>query len=168
MTQASSSTSGWDWSADRPAWHETGSSRWFRPFVASAPWITVGILLLMLYMAGNALTAASGVLFDLPEGEAGEGARTSLVALVMPTKRETLVFFDDARYVFGDSLSRSVFSSQLAELAAKRGEKTMLVLADRRTDAGVLMALASDARRAGIARILFAEKNTSQQQNEDE
>ena len=37
-----------------------------------------------------------------------------------------------------------------------------------RTDAGVLMALASDARRAGIARILFAEKNTSQQQNEDE
>lgn len=153
------SSSSWGWSTGRTSWAAGCGEHWFRPFVASAPWITLGVLILMLFIGGNALTAANGVLFELPEGDADQGARTSLVALVMPTKRETLVFFDDARFVFGDSLSRSTLVSQLTERAAKLGETTLLVLADRRTDAGVLMALATDARRAGMKRILFAEKN---------
>lgn len=161
------SSSSWGWSIGRTSWTSSGD-HWFRPFVASAPWITLGVLILMLFIAGNALTAANGVVFELPEGDADQGARTSLVALVMPTKRETLVFFDDARFVFGDSLSRSTLLTQLTERAAKLGESTLLVLADRRTDAGVLMALASDARRAGIKKILFAEKNAGGIQGGDE
>ncbi len=151
--------SSWGWSSPRMAWTERGSERWFHPFVVATPWISLGVLVLMLYFAGNALTAQSGVLFDLPQGDADEGVRTSLVALVMPTKRETLVFFDDARYVFGDPASRDAFRRELSERAAKLSESTLLVLADRRTNAEILMALASDAKSAGMKRILFAEKS---------
>ena len=133
---------------------------WLRPFVAAAPYVTVGLLLLMLYMVGGTLTAEKGLLFDLPEGEAGEGAQTDLVALVMPLRRETVVFFDDSRYVLGDAASLRSFGEQLEDRIAGRESKALLVLADRRVTGGELMALASVARQSGAARILFAAKRT--------
>ena len=133
---------------------------WLRPFVAAAPYVTVGLLLLMLHMVGGTLTAEKGLLFDLPEGEAGEGAQTDLVALVMPLRRETVVFFDDSRYVLGDATSLRSFGEQLADRIAGRESKALLVLADRRVPGGELMELAAVARQSGAARILLAVKRT--------
>lgn len=149
----------WGWLTDRdrsPGAHALG---WLRPLSAAVPWVTVLLLLQMLVLVGGTFTSAKGVLFDLPEGELAEGAGTKLVALVMPMPHETLVFFDDARYTLGDEVSSEAFVAQLAERAAKLGEKTVLVLADRRVAGGELMKLAGIIRRGGIERVLFAEKS---------
>lgn len=152
----------WGWSGSRSA---KGIDRlaWLRPFSAAVPWITVGVLLLMFHLIGGTFTSAEGVLFDLPASGQTDGAQTQLVALVMPmarehSLRETLVFFDDARYVLGDSASEIALGAQLAERSAKTGDRTLLLLADRRVAGGELMRLAALARGRGIERILFAER----------
>ncbi len=136
---------------------------WMRPFSVAVPWITVGVLLLMFQLIGNTLTSAEGVLFDLPEAGLSEGAETKLVALVMPmmsegVRRETLVFFNDARFLLGDESSEQVLAAELAARHAKTGDDVLLVLADRRIPGGELMHLATLAKQSGIARILFAER----------
>ncbi len=141
---------------------------WMRPFSAAVPWITVGILLLMFQLIGDTLHSAEGVLFDLPAAGLNEGAETKLIALVMPmtregTRRETLVFFDDARFVLGEDASEAVFSSELAERVAKTGETVLLVFADRRVPGGELMRLATLVKKSGINRILFAERKEREQ-----
>ena len=156
--------SGWGWSL-RPG---NDSSRrgvgveWLRPTVAAAPWITIGVLLLMMYFASGTMIASEGVLFDLPEADFTDGESTSLVALALPMQRQTLLFFDDARFVLDDAHSMDAFSAQLAEQAEKRREKTLLILADRRILTGELMNLAMRAKKSGIERILFAERHNEE------
>ena len=150
----------WRWRPERTMGIWRHGAGWLRPFVAAAPYVTVGLLLLMLYMVGGTLTAEKGLLFDLPEGEAGEGAQTDLVALVMPLRRETVVFFDDSRYVLGDATSLRSFGEQLADRIAGRESMALLVLADRRVSGGEIMELAAVARQSGAARVLLAVKRT--------
>ena len=150
--------SSWGWNTDRSGMRRPAGLPWLRPFSSAVPWITVGLLLLMLYMISGTYTSARGILFDLP-GAVGEtdGEKGRLVALVMPVPQATLVFFDDARFVLGDDASLAEFGKQLEE-RARTGEKVLLVLADRRVAGGDLMKLASVARRGGIERVLFAER----------
>ena len=154
------SASGWGWrrASDSGMW-KYGPS-WLRPLVVSNPWITVGVALLMMHLLSGTLTAAEGVLFDLPDSGLSEGDVTSLVALVTPMKQETLVFFDDARYSLDDGGSSAAFAEQLADHAAKSDRKTLLVLADRRTTSADLMKIAALARMNGIRRILFANRRS--------
>jgi len=129
-----------------------------RPFIAAAPWVTVLLLLLLFHLVGGTLTTARGALFDLPDTAVAEGETTGLVALVMPIEHETLVFFDDARYLLSDEQSSDTLAAHLAERMAKTARKTLLVLADRRVAGGQLMRVADFAKRAGATKILFAEK----------
>lgn len=151
----------WGWSAERAARGRFGGLQWLHPLAAAVPWITVGLLMMMMYVVGGALTAREGVLFDLPDSDFGDGVDTGLVALVMPMPKEThktLVFFDDARFTVGDDVSLAAFAEQLAARAAKTEDRSLLVLADRRVSGGDLMKFAAVARKSGIERILFAEK----------
>ncbi len=153
----------WNWSVNRER-KPSALGAWLSPFASAVPWITIGLLILMFHLIGGTLTTAEGLLFDLPAAaESTEGAETKLVALVMPSTREshrpeTLIFFDDARYLLGDEPSEGVFTTQLAERAAKTKERTLLVLADRRVPGGELMRLGELAKKSGMTRILFAER----------
>ncbi len=152
-------TSGWGWSARGKGGAPGGNDiAWLRPLVAAAPWITLVVLLVMMFLLGGSLAIREGVLFELPDSGVGEGESTSLVALMLPMSRETLVFFDDARFVLGDAQSMSVFRDQLSERAAKLNERTLLVLADRRIPAGEIMKFAAIAKAGGVGQILFAER----------
>ncbi len=135
-----------------------------RPFVAAAPWLAVMLLLVMFHLLDGELVAAKGVLFDLPDPGVTEGEASGLVALVLPMHHETLVFFDDARYMLSDGASAAAFSRHLAERAARTDRKTMLVLAARRVAGGELMKMASIARRSGVGRVLFAEKREGERE----
>ena len=146
----------WGWNAKRAKQEAQVGVAWLRPLVAAVPWITVGVLLLMFYLIAGTFTSARGVLFDLPSAGMDEGVRTKLVALVMPKPNETLVFFDDARFLLGDPVSVSAFGALLSERAAKTGERSLLVLA------GELMKLAGLAKSSGIERILFAERRETE------
>ena len=74
----------WGWTPERTAGIWRHGASWLRPFAAAAPYLTVLLLLLMLYVVGGTLASARGVLFDLPEAGLGEGEATELVALVIP------------------------------------------------------------------------------------
>lgn len=157
----------WGWSAERAARGRFGGLQWLHPFAAAVPWITVGLLMMMMHVVGGATTSREGVLFDLPDAGFADGVDTKLVALVIPMPKEprkTLVFFDDARFTIGDDVSLAAFAGQLAERTAKTDNRTLLVLADRRVSGGDLMKFAAVARKSGVERILFAEKRAEAQE----
>ena len=158
-------TSEWGWSARLAGGvSRTNDIAWLRPLVAAAPWLTLAVLLVMMFLLGGTLAIREGVLFELPDAGVGEGESTSLVALMLPMSRETLVFFDDARFVLGDTQSMGVFRDQLSERAAKLKERTLLVLADRRIQAGEIMKFAAIAKSGGVGRILFAERRSKEEE----
>lgn len=149
---------GWGWAPERNVGIWRHGAGWLHPIVAAAPWLTIALLLLMFFLIGGTLTAAKGVLFDLPERGLQDGEPTRMVALVMPTRTDTLVFFDDARYLLGDSATTARLERDIADRAAQTGASTLLALADRRVSSGDLMKFATLVRQAGVQRILFAEK----------
>lgn len=151
--------SAWGWRPQRTMGIWRHGAGLMRPFVASAPWLTVIVAVMMLYFTANTLTIAKGVVFELPDAGLSEGESTDLVALVMTRSHETLVFFNDARYVFEDAASVQTLEEHLREQIDRRKRKSLLVLADRRVSGGVLMSLAATAKKSGAERILFAEKH---------
>ena len=148
----------WGWTPERSPGIWRHGAAWLRPIVAAAPYLTVGLLLLLLRVVSGTLTAAEGTLFDLPAAVSTDAVGEAPVALMMPMPRGTLVFFDDTRYLMGEEASMRALGEQLAERFARRAERTLLVLADRRVAGGELMRLAALAKANGVARVLFAEK----------
>jgi len=152
---------GWGWRPEgrRGAWRF--APYWLKPAAMAVPWLSAGLLLLMLHMIGGTMTSAEGVAFDLPVSALADGEPTPLVALVMPMPNagETYVFFDDARYSLGNDMSVAALGEHLAERSLKSGNSTLLVLADRGVDCSQLVSLASIVRRSGIERMLFANRN---------
>lgn len=151
--------SAWGWSPARKVGIWRYGAGWLKPFVASAPFLTVALLALLFHIVGGKMTLAKGVLFDLPEGALTDGETTDVVALVMPMRHDTAVFFDDTRYLLGDAVSLRALGEHLAERVLKSERKSLLLLADRRVAGGDLMSLADLARKNGVRRILFAEKH---------
>ena len=149
----------WGWTPERSLGIWRHGAGWLRPFAAVVPWFTLLLLLVMLHFVSGTLTAAKGTLFDLPEAGLAEGEATGLVALAVPHAHETLVFFDDSRYVLDDAPSMRLFCEHLSERVAKSESKALLVLADRRIHGGDLMSLAAAAKKGGAARVMFAQKN---------
>lgn len=153
----------WGWRPERTKGIWRHGAGWIRPIVAAAPYLTVGLLVLMFHLIGGTLTSAKGVLFDLPEGgRPADGELTDLVALVMPLRHDTVVFFDDARYFLTDAASLKSLGEHLAERFSRSEKKTLLVLADRRIVGGDLLQLVAVARQNGASRILFAEKGAAE------
>ena len=150
--------SSWKWTTARDEGIWRHGAPWVRPLFAAVPWITLLVLCMNLWMVGGTLTASKGVLFDLPAAGLGDGEATGMVALVMPVGRETMVFFDDSRFMLGDAASAQAFAEQLGERLSRTDRKSLLVLADRRTSGGDLMEFAAIARKSGVERVLFAEK----------
>jgi len=149
----------WGWCPERTQGIWRHGPLWFRQLAALSPWATALVCMMLMYVVGDSLTAARGVLFDLPDASPDEGEATSLVALVMPLKNETTVFFDDARYTIGDGTSAAVFGENLASRIARSPQKTLLVLADRRIPGGDLAQIAAIARSSGVEKLLLANKH---------
>lgn len=148
----------WGWSPERSLGIWRHGAAWLRPVAAAVPYLTVGLLLLLLRLVSGTLAASEGALFDLPDAPPTDAVGEAPVALMMPMPRETIVFFDDTRYLTGDEASMRALGEQLADRFARSRRKELLVLADRRVAGGELMRLAALAKANGVARVLFAEK----------
>lgn len=148
----------WGWRPERTQGIWRHGASWFRPFAAAAPWLTVLVLLAMFGLIGGTLTAARGLLFDLPAGEPKEAASTRLVALVTPTAHDTMVMVDGTRYLLGEAVSVDSLSRDLAAGIVRTGDKSLLALVDRRVAAGELAKFAEVVRRSGVERLLMAER----------
>lgn len=121
-------------------------------------WLSVVILFGMMWMISGKFTIAKGQLFDLPSYGDEEGVVADVVAIVFPSARETLVFFDDARYSLSDEESLGKFQTHLSEVINKSANSSLLVLSDKRVSVGELMGLTSAAKKSGVARLLLAER----------
>lgn len=157
-------TTSWGWRPARPEGIWKHGCKWAKPLTAAAPWVTLALLLVMFALIEGRLTAAPGLVFDLPEPIAKMDAAPELAAVVVPvvregaSERETLVFFDDARYSLADEASVEAFRDRLAERVSANTAGTLLLLADSRVPSGHMMRLAGLAREAGIAHVQVAEK----------
>ena len=154
----------WGWTPARKLGVWRYGAGWIRPVAAAIPYLTVGLLLLMMQMIGGTLTVCKGVLFDLPDGNFTDGAGQGMVALVMPVQRETMVVFDDVRYLLGEEVSMRSFAESIADSSGRREGKSLLILADRRVSTGHLMEVVSAAKRSGVSRVLLAGKRGGSEQ----
>ena len=148
----------WGWTPARNLGIWRYGAGWSRPIAAAIPYLTVCLLLIMMHMVGGTMTSCRGVLFDLPDGALSDGEVSELVALVMPVQHETMIVFDDARYLLGDAASMRSFGEDLSGSVERRTEKSLLILADRRVSTGHLMEIVSAAKRSGIGKVLLAGK----------
>ena len=148
----------WGWTPARNLGIWRYGAGWCRPIAAAIPYLTVVLLLLMMHVVGGTMTSYRGVLFDLPDGDRTDGEVSDLVALVMPVQRETMIMFDDARYLLGDAVSMRSFREDLANSAARKTGKSLLILADRRVSTGQLMEVVSAAKKSGVGKVLLADK----------
>lgn len=155
----------WGWRPDRPEGIWKHGCKWVKPLAAAAPWVTLALLLAMFSLVDGRLSAAPGLVFDLPAPAMGDGADVpALAAVVVPVAREgaagreTLVFFDDERYSLSDEDSMLRFRERLGERAAADPSGTLLLLADAYVPSGHMMRLAGLAREAGVIHVQVAEK----------
>ena len=148
----------WGWTPARNLGIWRYGAGWSRPIAAAIPYLTVCLLLIMMHMVGGTMTSCRGVLFDLPDGVQSDGEASELVALVMPVQHETMIVFDDARYLLGDAASMRSFGEDLSGCVERRTGKSLLILADRRVSTGRLMEVVSAAKRSGVGKVLLAGK----------
>ena len=148
----------WGWTPARNLGIWRYGAGWSRPIAAAVPYLIVLILILMLHLVSGTFASAQGVLFDLPAGDAPDAAASGLVALVMPVQNETMVVFDDTRYLLDDEVSMRSFTEDLSDNAERRAGKPLLLLTDRRISTGQLMEVVSAAKRGGVGKVLLAGK----------
>ena len=148
----------WGWTPARNLGIWRYGAGWNRPIAAAIPCLTVCLLLIMMHMVGGTMTSGRGILFDLPDGVQSDGEASELVALVMPVQHETMIVFDDARYLLGDAASMRSFREDLLGSVERRAGKSLLILADKRVATGHLMEVVSAAKRCGVSKVLLAGK----------
>lgn len=150
----------WGWKPERTQGIWRYGASWSRALIVAAPFLSVLLLVIMFYVIGGTFTLCEGVLFDLPESSFSDADREAPVALVMPLGHDTMVFFDDTRYLLSESHSFDALERNISDVVMRSGRTTLLVLADKRIASGELMKIASSLRRGGMKRVLFAEKKT--------
>ncbi|MBR6732823.1 MAG: hypothetical protein IKL96_00330 [Kiritimatiellae bacterium] len=154
----------WKWRPERTEGIWRHGCAWAKPFTAAAPWISLALLMATFALADGRLTSSPGTVFGLPAPAAREGTEPGLAAIMMPVAREgaagreTMVFFDDARYSLDDDASREALRERIGARAAADATGTMLVLADARVPAGDMILFAGLAREAGVVYVEIAER----------
>lgn len=121
-------------------------------------WLSTIILFGMMWIVSGRFSIAQGQLFDLPAYGNEDGVITDLVAIVFPSERETLVFFDDSRYSLSEEESLGKLSAHLCESVAKTPHRSLLVLSDKRVTTDEIMRLVSVAKKSGVTKLLLAER----------
>jgi biopolymer transport protein ExbD len=130
--------------------------------LAAVPWITVALLAGLTTLVGDRILVRPGVVFDLPRAPFREGLRYGLTAVMLPVARsngmETLVFFDDERFVLAAPPQLEQLVERVRGRVALEPRREILLLADRRVPLGDVMTVVNLARDAGVNRVNVATK----------
>jgi len=137
---------------------------WAQALLASVPWIDAIISVVLLLAVNQRMVVSPGIIFDLPRAQLREGMHAGLTALMISVARdlpgvdETLVFFDDDRYLTQDAEQMSVLSERVKSRVALGVRRDMLLLADKRVPHGDVVRFVNAVREAGVQRVNVAEK----------
>lgn len=135
-----------------------------RTLLAAVPWINFLIILLLLMVVHGHLMIVPGMVFELPEAPLRGGSRVGLTALMIAVTRgsgdgeETLVFFDDDRYVIQDEAQVAVLKERLKSHMIRSTSRELLLMADKRIAHGDVLKFIHTARESGVLRVNVAEK----------
>ena len=135
-----------------------GVPRWLAAFSGVAPWIAAAAAFALVWIASGRFALEEGTVFELPRESPGDLAEADAAALVLPSPRGTVVFFDDTRYVLSDEAQAERLRAQLKDVFKAASGGTLLALADASTACGDVSALAAMAKEAGADRMLIAAK----------
>ena len=135
------------------------------PLFSATPWLSTVLILGALYVAHDRMAVTPGVMFDLPPAPLTEGTHAGAATVLMfsvsretLTGEETLVFFDDERYLIRDDDQFALLTSRITDTAALGRTQEMILLADKNVPHGDVMRFVNLARQAGITRINVAQK----------
>jgi biopolymer transport protein ExbD len=138
---------------------------WAQSLFAATPWLTVILIIAALFLAHGRIAITPGVMFDLPtapltEGSQGGGVTVLLFSVSRDTLAgdETLVFFDDERYLIQDESQLTRLAQRLADTAVLERYQEMLLLADKSVPHGDVMQFITLARQSGVKRVTVAQK----------
>ncbi|MCL1921018.1 MAG: hypothetical protein FWG50_08065, partial [Kiritimatiellaeota bacterium] len=137
---------------------------WTQSVLAAVPWLNVIIIVILLLALHGRIAVTPGVIFDLPAAPFLEGAPGGLTVLMLSVSREmlaeeeTLVFFDDERYLIRDEEQALNLAARISESIGAERNRDILLLADKRVPHGDVMAFVNLACRAGATRINVAQK----------
>jgi len=137
---------------------------WAQSLLASVPWINVIIIIVLLLAVNQRMVVSPGVVFDLPHAALREGTHAGMTALMIAVARdvpggdETLIFFDDDRYVAQDADQMVLLSERVKGRVAQSANRELLLLADKRVPHGDVMRFVNAMREAGVQRVNVAEK----------
>lgn len=133
-----------------------------RALFAAAPWLNLGLLVLLLLVLSDRILLRPGVVFELPRAPFREGLRYGLTAVMLPVARtnglETLIFFDDERFGLATPGLREQLAVRLRDRVALEPRREILLLADRRIPHGDVMTVVNLAREAGVGRVNVSTK----------
>ena len=137
---------------------------WGQLLSSITPWLTTLIIVAALFIVHNRVVITPGVVFDLPSGPLSEGSHGGLTVLMFSVARETqvgeetLVFFDDERYLIRDEEQVARLAGRISESLDLGRHHDVLLLADARVPHGDVMRFVNVARKAGAKRVNVAEK----------
>ena len=118
--------------------------------------------MVLVAVVSDRILVRPGVVFYLPRAPFREGLRYGLTAVMLPVARtngqETLVFFDDERFVLAVPTQLEQLAERIRDRLAREPRREILLLADRRIPHGDVMTVVNLAREAGVNRVNVATK----------
>ena len=139
---------------------------WAQTLLTAVPWVNAVILVLLILSVHDKITVSPGILFDLPTEPLREGTHSSMTAMMIPVasevhpgRQETMIFFDDDRYMSSDPEQMGLLSERLRQISMQnRPDGSLLLLADKRVPNGDILGFVNRAREAGITLVNIALK----------
>ena len=137
---------------------------WSQALLASVPWVNLLVIVVLLLAVNQRMVVSPGVVFVLPRAALREGAHAGLTALMIAVARdapggdETLIFFDDDRYLTQDADQMALLSERVKSRVTLSASRDLLLLADKRVPHGDVMRFVNVLREAGVQRVNVAEK----------
>lgn len=137
-------------------------SRIGQGLVSMAPWMDVVLLLILFLLLEGRLVLQPGLVVELPAAPFTDGARPGLVAVIISAGsgsrggREDMVFFDDERFVMGDSTQMQALKASLLRNMKRREEDVLTIQADRRVPHGTVQEVIQAALDAGARKVNIA------------
>lgn len=146
------------------SWRGEGLRMRFRPrsrigqtFLTIAPWIDMLIVALFFVLLQGQLLLQPGIQVDLPQVPFREGAAYGQTLVLMSAEtaagRESVVFFDDERFVVGIPRQMELLEDVLSLHARRGGQRQLILHADARVPHGDVVQVINLVREAGIARV---------------
>jgi len=137
-------------------------SRINQGLISIAPWINIILLIIMFMMMGGRLVVQSAYTVELPVGEVDTGGKPALLAVVKHfavaggTEAPERIFFEDESFVIGNEVQMKALLQRLKQAAAREGDPSILLFADREISNDTLVGLFGLLREAGIESVSLA------------